>query len=259
MRHLSIILLMALPLAAQTPDYGRTARSGAVVDQTAAARTAPAKTVTALPATCTVGDQVFKTDATAGQNLYGCTGTNAWTLQAGGGGSTAGLVRDFPAALCQSAAGSLAWNTLSADAPTPDCVIGMNGVVYGVAKFSNSTTQAIQQSLDLPTGITSITFNVAWRAAAAGGAVVWQVQYVLSPADGSGADDPALSGGTTVATAAVTAATSTMLKSTLTISPASPGGKRLWFRIFRDPAHASDTFTDATYMPELAKVQVTAQ
>ena len=35
---------------------------------------------TSLPATCTVGQRYFKTDATAGQNLYGCTATNTWTL-----------------------------------------------------------------------------------------------------------------------------------------------------------------------------------
>jgi hypothetical protein len=39
-----------------------------------------------LPATCTVGDMAFKTGVAAGQNLYGCTSTNIWTQQAGGGG-----------------------------------------------------------------------------------------------------------------------------------------------------------------------------
>jgi len=47
------------------------------------------KTGTTLPATCTVGDQFFKTNVTAGNNLYGCTATNTWTLQAGAG--TGGL------------------------------------------------------------------------------------------------------------------------------------------------------------------------
>lgn len=36
---------------------------------------------TTLPASCTVGSLFFKTDATAGQNIYGCTSTNTWTLQ----------------------------------------------------------------------------------------------------------------------------------------------------------------------------------
>ena len=41
--------------------------------------TAPVKAGTTLPSTCTVGDLFYKTDATAGQNLYGCTSTNTWT------------------------------------------------------------------------------------------------------------------------------------------------------------------------------------
>jgi hypothetical protein len=48
--------------------------------------TAPVKTGTSLPATCTTGDLFFKSDATAGSNFYGCTGTNTWTLE---GGTTA--------------------------------------------------------------------------------------------------------------------------------------------------------------------------
>lgn len=40
-----------------------------------------------LPATCAVGDTAFKTGVTDGQNMYGCTAANTWTLQAGGGAS----------------------------------------------------------------------------------------------------------------------------------------------------------------------------
>ncbi len=82
-----IFILLAIPLTAQNKSYGRQEQSGSVVDSTAAARTAPSKTGTSLPATCTVGDQYFKSDATAGQNIYGCTATNTWTAQAGSGGS----------------------------------------------------------------------------------------------------------------------------------------------------------------------------
>lgn len=35
---------------------------------------------TSLPETCTVGQRYFKTDATAGRNLYGCTSSNTWTV-----------------------------------------------------------------------------------------------------------------------------------------------------------------------------------
>lgn len=49
------------------------------IDFSGAVSTRPFKTGTTLPATCTTGDSFFKSNATAGQNLYGCTATNTWT------------------------------------------------------------------------------------------------------------------------------------------------------------------------------------
>ena len=46
--------------------------------------TIPARTGSGLPATCGVGELYFRTDATAGSNLYGCTAANTWTPQGGG-------------------------------------------------------------------------------------------------------------------------------------------------------------------------------
>src|SRR5439155_6480770 len=48
----------------------------------------PAKsgTVANIPATCTVGELYFATDATAGQNLYECAATNIFTQQLNSGG-----------------------------------------------------------------------------------------------------------------------------------------------------------------------------
>jgi len=45
---------------------------------------------TTAPATCVVGDVFFDSDATAGQNIYGCTAANTWTLE--GGASVANSV-----------------------------------------------------------------------------------------------------------------------------------------------------------------------
>lgn len=46
-----------------------------------------------LPATCTVGQIAFVTNATAGQNQYNCTATNTWTqnLNSGAGGASTAL------------------------------------------------------------------------------------------------------------------------------------------------------------------------
>lgn len=43
--------------------------------------TKPVQTGTELPAWCSVGQVFFKTDAPAGQNLYGCTSANFWSPQ----------------------------------------------------------------------------------------------------------------------------------------------------------------------------------
>lgn len=42
---------------------------------------------TSTPSTCTIGRLFFKTDATAGQNLYMCTAANTWTQQLNSGAS----------------------------------------------------------------------------------------------------------------------------------------------------------------------------
>src|SRR5207244_1533974 len=62
------------------------------VDFTAAPSTAAFKAGTnaGRPAICAVGDTYFCTDCTAGQNLYGCTAVNTFTLQSTTGvGATA--------------------------------------------------------------------------------------------------------------------------------------------------------------------------
>lgn len=48
--------------------------------------TKPVKTGTTAPGTCSVGELFYDTDATAGQNLFGCTATNTWTQLGGSGG-----------------------------------------------------------------------------------------------------------------------------------------------------------------------------
>jgi hypothetical protein len=52
--------------------------------------TRPVTVGTALPSTCQVGQLFFNSAAAAGVNLYACTATNVWTLEAGNGGGTGG-------------------------------------------------------------------------------------------------------------------------------------------------------------------------
>jgi hypothetical protein len=53
------------------------------VDFSNADWTRPSKTGTTLPTVCQVGESFFKSDAAPGQNLYGCSATNIWSLQSG--------------------------------------------------------------------------------------------------------------------------------------------------------------------------------
>jgi hypothetical protein len=55
------------------------------VDFSSAVSTQPSKTGVTIPATCLTGESFFKLNAPAGQNLYGCTSPNVWTLQSSGG------------------------------------------------------------------------------------------------------------------------------------------------------------------------------
>jgi len=69
-----------------------------VWDATGATHTKPAKSglLSAIPATCGVGEEYFATDETPGSNKYLCTATNTWTHQSGGGSGSNALVEWQP-------------------------------------------------------------------------------------------------------------------------------------------------------------------
>lgn len=82
MKTLISLILFALAASAQTVTNGGTTVLGSV-DHSGATSTKPTKAGTTLPAACAVGELFYKTDATAGGNIYGCTATNTWTAQGG--------------------------------------------------------------------------------------------------------------------------------------------------------------------------------
>jgi hypothetical protein len=67
------------------------------VDFTAAASTRPFKSGAALPASCSVGEMFYLSNATAGSNVYGCTASNSWTLEAGEGAQSGAQLTDLVA------------------------------------------------------------------------------------------------------------------------------------------------------------------
>jgi hypothetical protein len=74
-------------------------------DFSGATFTKPFRTGSTLPSTCSTGEAFFKLNATAGQNLYGCTATNTWTVMSAGstaGGDVTGALSSLTVAGIQS-------------------------------------------------------------------------------------------------------------------------------------------------------------
>jgi hypothetical protein len=86
---LVILSLAAGLLSGQTALDLRTQTRN--VDFSGAVATKPSKVGTTLPVTCSIGETFFKTTAVSGQNLYGCTATNSWSLLGGGASSFADI------------------------------------------------------------------------------------------------------------------------------------------------------------------------
>jgi hypothetical protein len=77
----SIVAVGAVLCSGQTQIDLRTQTKS--VDFSGAQSTKPFQTGTSLPPTCTVGQMFFVTAATAGQNSFGCTSPNVWSLEHG--------------------------------------------------------------------------------------------------------------------------------------------------------------------------------
>lgn len=77
---LIVALLTAASALAQSSSATVTSASGSNI---ALVRQAG----TSLPATCSVGQLFFKSNATAGQNIYQCATANTWTQEIGGTGT----------------------------------------------------------------------------------------------------------------------------------------------------------------------------
>lgn len=87
-QQLAVFLVCALPGFAQTQINGGRVVVG-VWDASGASASKPAKSGAGLPGTCSIGEQYFRTDAVAGQNLYLCAAANTWSQIAGGGSGAA--------------------------------------------------------------------------------------------------------------------------------------------------------------------------
>jgi hypothetical protein len=91
MRKLTLITLILIILSGLNLSYAQQAINGSRYilgywDASQARWTKPFLASASQPATCAVGEVMFDTDATAGQNIYLCTATDTWTQVTGGSG-----------------------------------------------------------------------------------------------------------------------------------------------------------------------------
>ncbi|HSW65358.1 MAG TPA: hypothetical protein VLH56_18925 [Dissulfurispiraceae bacterium] len=100
-RFLAVSLVAVI--AAYGASYGIRSSQVNIIDrQGAGSKFLMSSSGANLPGTCQVGDYFFKTDAVAGQNVFGCTALNTWTLQGDGvgGGVPAGTIAYFNLSGC---------------------------------------------------------------------------------------------------------------------------------------------------------------
>ena len=137
-RGLALLLGFSALAGAQTMvDLGRQGRN---VDFSSAASTKPSKTGVNLPPVCSTGETFFKTDALAGQNLYGCTSANVWTLQGDGGGSGGGASQAADLLDCKA---TVSGAVATVKAP---CKFAVGGAVFSITADATATLSGASTS-----------------------------------------------------------------------------------------------------------------
>ena len=164
----------------------------------------------------------------------------AFDAEASGSTLTVPFVHAFVAAKVQDGVALSTFSTPPTGAPTPVSVQGTN-TIYGTLSFADTGTQYVMDRFRLPSDWTgAIDAVITWRCAATSGDVVWQIA-TAGVADGA-TGDPSFNTANTVTD---TAKGTTLQWNTCTISNLTltglAAGSEFFFKVLRDPAHASDT------------------
>jgi len=225
---------------------------------TAATRTAPHRSGSGAPAaSCTVGDTYFRTDATAGQNMYLCTSTNTWTQDTGGGGGLA--MYDLPFLDYNATSGSFdpAWNFSDSftatgyDASGASCPATSGIAECGFRWFGlgDATQRWGTRTIRLPSTWTSgtITFSLLFAT----GGTIDPVFKVATKCYTSGSVPPAYNASQTLPSGTV-ATGRTYTRSVNLDTTGCAGGRAMTIQLTRD-----DNTTSAIAIVFHAAVQVT--
>lgn len=167
MKQILAFLILALPMAAQTPSYGTTAQSGALIDHTNATKTMPVKSglLSAAPGSCTANKEFYvATDQAAGSKLRQCnsagTGWDVVGPAAGGGGSGSVFVVN------------MTQTTLAAS--TTNAVYG----TVGLTTAQNTSSTWSRVSMPAPAACTLKNLFVSMGAAQASGGTLAITAFV---------------------------------------------------------------------------------
>jgi len=170
--------------------------------------TAPVKTGTTAPPNCTVGDLFYDTDATVGQNLFGCTALDTWTLLGDGGGAGAvssvfgrtgdviAVAGDYTAEQLGDFIPSVASNILTIAAGKASIGSQPYSIVEGTVTYTDASGSGDCKVFLSDQGILT-THCVTGIAATPGGSMVYaQVTNPAYPAGSKAIADLTITGGT---------------------------------------------------------------
>lgn len=198
-----------------------------------------------VPIVTSANQVTYKTipdcDDTVGQHLNFDQSTDTWSC--GTTGVTFADKIPMQVAKCQNVTASTNFSLPAAGAPTAACATGTN-VNMGVLQFADAASASFQDHITLPTGWTgAVDLALKWRSAAIAGSVVWQIQTICV-ADAE-TFDPAFNTASTVVDA--TKGTTLQLNDASITGITTTGcavGEEMFFKLTRDPAHASDNLGD---------------
>ena len=183
---------------------------------------------------------------TAGTDYTAPSSTDAFTnktLDAEGTGNviTQPSKRWLSAGRCQNVTASSDWSTPTTDPAVLACNTGTNTQKATWDFADGAAVLSIQDSMMLPSDFTgTVDVRLKWFTSATSGAVVWQVASIcVADAETS---DPAFNTASTVTDTAkgTTLQDNDAAITGLTITGCA-AGELMYLKVFRDPAHASDT------------------
>jgi hypothetical protein len=173
--------------------------------------------------------------------------TGAWTalsdlrvfLTTGTGSAAFVQYTNYKGGVCQNTTAGLGFSSPTTNPAVAACVTGTN-TQQGVAQFTDASNLSVQDRFYLPLDWAgSIDAIVKWRTSATSGDVVWQLATACVASGES--IDPSFNAASTV-TSTASGTTNRLVLATIeavTVTGCA-AGEELYFKFFRDAAHASD-------------------